>query len=85
MRVYRDSVKEEEEEIPLWGRICAIADVFDALTSERPYKQAFPEEKALSVMQEDRGKHFDPELLDLFTDRFDRVIEIHRVFSGNGI
>lgn len=54
--------------IPLEGRIVAIADVYDALRSERPYKPAFPIEHALEIMREERGKHFDPELLDLFLE-----------------
>ena len=45
----------------LWGRICAVADVFDAVTSERPYKPAFPNEEALQLLRDGRGKHFDPE------------------------
>jgi len=53
-------------EIPLAGRITAIADVFDALTSKRPYKEPFSVEKAFEIMAEERGKSFDPELLDAF-------------------
>ncbi|MGM0395149.1 MAG: HD domain-containing phosphohydrolase [Thermodesulfobacteriota bacterium] len=53
-------------DIPMAGRITAIADVFDALTSKRPYKEAFSVEKAFEIMAEDRGKSFDPELLDAF-------------------
>ena len=52
--------------IPLAARIVAIADVFDALTSARPYKQGWPVERALGYLQEQRGQHFDPELVDLF-------------------
>ncbi len=52
--------------IPLKGRIGAIADVFDALTSKRPYRPAFPVGVAVEMMQDERGSHFDPELLDLF-------------------
>jgi HD-GYP domain-containing protein (c-di-GMP phosphodiesterase class II) len=54
-------------DIPLHARIFAIADVFDALTSKRPYKEPFSYEKAMSIMQEARSTHFDPELLDAFT------------------
>lgn len=53
-------------DIPMAGRITAIADVFDALTSKRPYKKAFSVEKAFEIMAEERGKSFDPELLDAF-------------------
>jgi putative two-component system response regulator len=53
-------------DIPIAGRITAIADVFDALTSKRPYKKAFSVEKAFDIMAQERGKSFDPELLDVF-------------------
>ncbi len=52
--------------IPIEGRICAIADVFDALTSERPYKKAWTVEDAVALLQKQRGAHFDPQLVDLF-------------------
>jgi putative two-component system response regulator len=52
--------------IPLTGRIVAIADVFDALTSVRPYKRAWTEEEAVTHMVQQKGKHFDPALIDLF-------------------
>lgn len=54
------------EEIPLVARIFAIADVFDALTSARPYKEALPLADVMAMMQQERGSHFDPTLLDLF-------------------
>jgi cyclic di-GMP phosphodiesterase len=53
-------------DIPLAGRIAAIADVFDALTSERPYRAPLTAEAAIEVMLRERGTHFDPDLLDLF-------------------
>jgi methanogenic corrinoid protein MtbC1 len=56
------------EAIPIEGRIVAIADVFDALTSDRVYRKAFPVEKAVEMMKEQRGLHFDPVLLDAFLD-----------------
>lgn len=52
--------------IPLCARIVAIADVFDALTTERPYKKALSPESALSILRSERGRHFDPECLDAF-------------------
>ncbi|MFC4932404.1 response regulator [Massilia sp. GCM10023247] len=52
--------------IPLTGRIVAIADVFDALTSIRPYKRAWSEEEAVGYLVQQKGKHFDPALVDLF-------------------
>jgi putative two-component system response regulator len=53
-------------EIPTAGRIVAIADVFDALTHERPYKRAWPLDEALAEILSQRGRHFDPEIVDLF-------------------
>ena len=64
------------EEIPIEGRICAIADVFDALTSKRCYKDAFTVERAKEIMEEGRNKHFDPDLLDLFWEHVDEVLVI---------
>lgn len=61
------------EEIPLAGRIVAIADVFDALTSKRPYKRAWTEEEALTFLREQKGRHFDPALVDLFLEQMDAV------------
>jgi HD-GYP domain-containing protein (c-di-GMP phosphodiesterase class II) len=56
------------EAIPIEGRIVAIADVFDALTSDRVYRKAFPLEEAVAMMRSERGKHFDPVLLDAFLE-----------------
>jgi methanogenic corrinoid protein MtbC1 len=56
------------EAIPIEGRIVAIADVFDALTSDRVYRKAFSVEKAVEMMREQRGHHFDPMLLDAFLE-----------------
>jgi putative two-component system response regulator len=58
----------EAEEIPISGRIVALADVFDALTHTRPYKQAWPIEAALAELKRLRGRQFDPELLDVFLE-----------------
>jgi len=56
------------EEIPLQGRLLAIADVYDALTSNRPYKKAFTHKEAVDIIAKGRGTHFDPVLLDLFLE-----------------
>jgi len=64
------------EDIPLVGRICAIADVFDALTSVRSYKPAYTLEATRNMMCRAKGSHFDPELLDLFMEHFDEAVEI---------
>lgn len=68
------------EDIPILGRITAIADVFDALTSIRPYKNAWSTEQAFNLLIEEKGKHFDPVLVDLFLENKDKVIEIHEQF-----
>jgi len=64
------------EEIPIEGRIVALADVFDALTSVRPYKDAWPIEQAVDFITSQKNKHFDPELVDLFVQELDKMIEI---------
>ena len=58
----------KEEEIPLAARIMAVADVFDALTSKRVYKDALPADKAYEIIVEEAGKHFDPTLIEVFKD-----------------
>jgi len=64
------------EHIPLEGRIAAVADVFDALTSDRVYRPALPVDEALAVMRDGRATRFDPRLLDLFLDAIDDVVAI---------
>ena len=64
------------EAIPLVGRIVAIADVFDALTSVRPYKKAWTEEEAVNFLHEQKGRHFDPALVDLFTEKMPAIREV---------
>jgi len=64
------------EAIPLVGRIVAIADVFDALTSVRPYKKAWTEDDAIAFLHDQKGRHFDPQLVDLFTTRLPAIREI---------
>ncbi|OBT16023.1 two-component system response regulator [Vibrio sp. UCD-FRSSP16_10] len=70
-----------QEEIPLEGRICAIADVFDALTSVRPYKKAWTVEDALNLLIEEKNKHFDPALVDLFLQQEPQIREIMRLYA----
>jgi putative two-component system response regulator len=62
--------------IPLEGQVAAVADVFDALTSHRPYRPAFSIEKAVEIMRAERGHHFDPRLVDLFLENIDEVTEL---------
>ena len=64
------------EEIPLVGRIVALADVFDALTSERPFKPAWPMDNAIAYVREQGGKHFDPRLTSLFLELLPDVMRI---------
>jgi len=63
-------------EIPIEGRIVALADVFDALTSVRPYKAAWTVEDAIEFMRSQKNRHFDPELVDLFEQQLDQIVEI---------
>jgi putative two-component system response regulator len=67
--------------IPLWGRICAVADVFDAVTSERPYKPAFPNDEALQLLREGKGKHFDPRVVDVFFDCLQEILVIQAKYK----
>jgi putative two-component system response regulator len=69
------------EEIPLWGRICSICDVFDALTSERPYKRAWPIDRAVEQMGSAKGTHFDPRLLGAFLSIISEVSEIKQRYA----
>ncbi len=64
------------EEIHIFGRIIAIADVFDALSSQRVYKKAWSDEKIFNFFKEQRAKHFDPNLIDLFFENLDEILDI---------
>ena len=68
------------EEIPIEGRICAIADVFDALTSKRPYKDAWSIQRAVDFLNEQKGKHFDPALVELMVSILPKILEIKANF-----
>ena len=69
------------EDIPLRGRIVSVADVFDALTSERPYKEAWPIEKATDLLKKESGSHFDPQCVEAFLAVLDEVLEIKESFK----
>jgi putative two-component system response regulator len=71
-----------EKEIPFEARIVGLVDAFDAMTSRRPYKDPLSPEQALSIIQSERGRHFDPLLVDLFTSSFDEVLEIIQYASA---
>ena len=64
------------EAIPLWGRICAVADTFDAVTSERSYKPAYSNDIALQILREERGRQFDPRIVDVFLEHLDEIVAI---------
>jgi putative two-component system response regulator len=64
------------KEIPLVGRISAVADVFDALTSRRPYKEPISVEDSCSIIREGRGQRFDPEVVDAFFDASEQIMKI---------
>jgi putative two-component system response regulator len=66
--------------IPLYGRICTIADVFDALTTERPYKKAFPNDKSFELLAAGSGTQFDPSLVELFLAHRDEVAQIQEQY-----
>jgi len=74
--------KLKGNDIPLMGRITAIADVFDALTSLRPYKEPWSIEKTINLIQEESSKHFDPEIASAFLKRKDDIITTHRTYKG---
>ncbi|MBC3930180.1 HD domain-containing phosphohydrolase [Undibacterium curvum] len=75
------SFKFKVEQIPLAGRIVAVADVFDALTSERPYKKAWPIEEAYAHLLDQSGKHFDPKLVEVFIASKPEVEEIMHKYA----
>ncbi|MEL6106933.1 MAG: HD domain-containing phosphohydrolase [Planctomycetota bacterium] len=68
------------EDIPIEGRITAVADVFDALSSERPYKKAMPREKCFRILEEGRGTHFDPKVLDAFFQGASDIVRVQVEF-----
>ncbi len=78
------------DEIPLYGRIVCIADVFDALTTKRPYKEPWPFDRAFALLKNERGRKFDPALVDAFVYNLPRVEQIYHEntdlgFSGRDL
>jgi response regulator RpfG family c-di-GMP phosphodiesterase len=74
------------EDIHLYGRITAIADVFDALGSDRVYKKAWELDRIIQLFDEERGRHFDPRLVDVFKEQLPKLLEIqgrYRDFESN--
>ena len=72
------------DHIPLCARIVAVADVYDALTSPRPYKQAWPAERAFQYLAAQRGRHFDPRLVDAFISLRREITEIQSQWQDPG-
>jgi len=76
---YPDGISGEN--IHIFARICALADVFDALVSDRPYKKAWPFERAISTIEEGSGTQFDPEIVKAFLDISDKAIKLQQDFK----
>lgn len=69
------------EDIHIYGRITALADVFDALASDRVYKKAWSDERIFKLLREEQGKHFDPKLVDLFFEHLDEILAVREKFK----
>ncbi|MGO8749232.1 MAG: HD domain-containing phosphohydrolase [Thermoguttaceae bacterium] len=69
------------EEIPIEGRITAVADVFDALTSQRPYKPAFSLEKSTGILRAQSGTQFDPSVVDAFFAGFEQIVSVYNEYA----
>jgi len=73
------------DEIHIYGRITALADVFDALGSDRVYKKAWEDERIFELIKNERGKHFDPKLVDIFFKHLDEFLEVRDFFSDKSV
>jgi response regulator RpfG family c-di-GMP phosphodiesterase len=71
----------KKEDIPEAARIVAVADTFDALTSKRPYKDPYPPEMVLDIIRNEKGKHFDPAIVDLFIEYFEEFLNIRETIG----
>jgi len=71
----------KETEIPLQGRIMALADVYDALVSKRPYKESFTDEEAVEIITEQAGKHFDPKIVEVFLGEQDQLKGVRELYA----
>jgi putative two-component system response regulator len=71
------------EGIHLWGRICALVDVFDALTSDRPYRPALSSQEAFAIMREGRGSQFDPAVFDVLAANFPKFVALRESLDDN--
>jgi len=77
----RMGMGKQVEEIPISGRIVALADVFDALVSKRVYKEAMPEDQVLTIIKDESGKHFDPEVVAAFLAIYDVIDAIRQKYQ----
>jgi len=73
------------EDIPEEGRIAALCDVFDALTSERPYKKAWPIEEAIQFIKDNAGSHFDPNMATKFIEIMPTILDIRGKYADEEI
>ncbi|MFH1540910.1 MAG: HD domain-containing phosphohydrolase [Elusimicrobiota bacterium] len=71
------------DEIPIEGKIVALADVYDALSSKRCYKESFPDEQVISIIKEGSGKHFDEKILDVFLANINEIYVIREKYKDN--
>ncbi|WP_456295530.1 DUF3369 domain-containing protein [Vibrio sp. AK197] len=71
------------KEIPIEGRIMAIADVIDALAARRSYKEPWPPQQILALLKEERGRHFDPEICDIAVDHFDNIMALRAIYPDD--
>ncbi len=69
------------KDIHIYGRITAVADVYDALASDRVYKKAWDDERIYKLLKEEKGKHFDPQLIDLFFENLEKILEVRSKFN----
>jgi len=72
---------KQREEIPIYARIVALADVYDALISRRAYKEPFPEEQSLQIIQEESGRHFDPQVVEAFLSIYEVIVAIREKYQ----
>jgi len=70
------------DEIPIEGQVAGLADVFDALSSKRCYKPAFPIERCLQILEEERDRHFHPDLVDALLSRMDEALTIRDHYAS---
>jgi len=70
------------EAIHVYGRLAAVADVFDALMSDRIYRQAWPVEQVVKHFKDQRGQHFDPVMTDILLDNLDAILKVHEDYKG---